>query len=174
MRASKFAVAVASCLVASVMGTASFIDSGDFKRELHKGDGNDHQQLRHANSGEETWPVEYPDFTIEFNNADDTVGPDRRTEGWEMSETSMIGLAVGFISTWVFILFALVNIIWDEAKRHSEFTADVNKGLETLSAEPFNYDEPKIQALLEEFNVRDAQDEQAALEAERKELAEIN
>ena len=141
MRASKTAVAVATCLVASAMGSESFIDSGDFKRELHKGDGQDHQKLQHSNEPGVEFDVEYPDFTITFANGPETYGADYRTEGWEMSETSMYGILVGFIATGIFIIFALINIIWDEAKRHSEFTMNVVNGFDTLRAEPYNYDD---------------------------------
>ena len=86
----------------------------------------------------------------------------------------MYGLIVGFAATIIFIIFALINIVIDEVQRHADFTNKVETSLDALRAEPFNYSEDAIRALEEEFAVRDAQDEAAALEAERKELAEIN
>ena len=174
MRASKKAVAVATCLVASVMASESFVDSGDFRRELHKGDGGDHQTLYHANEPENPVEVEYPAFTRNFAQGADTYGEDFRTEGWEPSQISLIGLAVGFATTGIFILFALINIIIDETKRHADFKNKVEAAKDDLRKEPYNYDDNQILQLEDEFEVRDAQDEMAALEAERKELAEIN
>ena len=86
MRASKTAAAVAACLVASVMGE-SFVNSGDFKRELHKGtDDGKHGFLYHATDPTTPEEVEYPDFTETFSNEADTYGKDYRDAGWEISE----------------------------------------------------------------------------------------
>ena len=85
-----------------------------------------------------------------------------------------MGLIIGFVCTFVFIIFALINIIIDEVQRHADFSNKVETSLNVLREEPYNYSEDAIRALEEEFAVRDAQDEAAALEAERKELAEIN
>ena len=114
MRASKTAAAVATCLVASVMGE-SFVNSGDFKRELHKGsDNGDHGILFHATAPGDGEEVEYPDFTETFSYGADTYGKDYRSEDWEITEMSTLGLIIGFAATFIFILFALINIIIDE------------------------------------------------------------
>ena len=153
----------------------SFVNSGDFKRELHKGsDNGDHGILFHATDPTVGEEVEYPDFTETFSYGADTYGKDYRDESWEISEMSMYGLIVGFAVTFIFIIFALINIVIDEVQRHADFTNKVETSLDALRAEPYNYSEDAIRALEEEFAVRDAQDEAAALEAERKELAEIN
>lgn len=175
MRAFKQVAAIATCLVASVMGSESFVNSSDFKRELHKGDDNgDHGTLFHASDPTVAEDVEYPDFTQTFAYGADTYGKDYRDETWEISEISTYGLIIGAVCTGIFILFALIQIIIDEVRRHADFTNKVETSLDSLRAEPFNYSEDQIRALEDEFAVRDAQDEAAALEAERKELAEIN
>ena len=142
MRASKTAVAVATCLVASVLGSESFVNSGDFKRELHKGtDNGEHGTLFHATDPNVAEDVEYPDFTETFAYGADTYGKDYRSEGWELSEQSLIGLIVGFVCTGIFILFALTNIIIDEIQRHADFTNKVETSFDALRAEPYNYSE---------------------------------
>ena len=139
MRASKKAVAIATCLAASVMASESFVKGSDFKRGLHVNNTEHPKTLFHAD--DPTKPVEtsYPDFTETFAQGPDGYGKDYRSEGWELPERSQIGLLVGFICTGIFILFALVQIIVDEVKRHSDFENKVNTAFETLRAEPYNY-----------------------------------
>ena len=140
MRASKKAVAIATCLAASVMASESFVKGSDFKRGLHVVKDNNHDKIVfHAD--DPTTPVEtdYPDFTETFAQGPDGYGKDYRSEGWELSERSQIGLLVGFICTGIFILFALVQIIVDEVKRHSDFENKVNTAFDTLRGEPYNY-----------------------------------
>ena len=146
MRASKTAAAVATCLVVSVMGSDSFVNSGDFKRELHKGnvdpDGKGHPGiLYHATKPAVREDVEYPDYTETFSYGTNTYGNDYRDEGWELKPLSLYGLIIGFVCTFIFILFALANIIIDEVQRHADFTNKVETSLDALRAEPYNYSE---------------------------------
>ena len=64
-------------------------------------------------------------------------------------------------------------IIWDESQRHTTFTNRVIQAKDVLQ-KTYGLSEQDIDELDAEFEIREYQDEAALLEAERKELAEIN
>jgi len=118
-------------------------------------------------------PAFYPQYTARFNNAVDSYGIDSRSEDWEASDISMIGIIVGAICTFSFILFALVNIIIDEAMRHAKNAQLVVKAKNTLT-EDFGVEEEEMDQFMADFEKKENMDEKAYAEAERRELAEIN
>ena len=74
----------------------------------------------------------YPEYTREFSYGPGTYDPDSRDPNWELTDISLIGLLVGLGCTLIFLIFAIVNIIIDETKRHADFEADVQRAKETL------------------------------------------
>ena len=130
MRASKTAVATAACLLASVIAEQSFVDSGDFRRELHTKTeanfGHDKYVFR-ADDPTVKIATEYPNFSQTFNNAKGTYGEDRE------QETTWPGIIIGFVCTGIFIIFALTHIIVDEYYRHINFTDQIEEDRKVLT-----------------------------------------
>jgi len=85
----------------------------------------------------------------------------------------MIGLIIGFGCTGVFILFSLFNIIIDEVQRHDKFKEKVEKAKTTL-VEEYEQTEAQLDAIMEEFQLKESKGEKFDEEEERKALKEIN
>ena len=71
-----------------------------------------------------------------------------------MTDISMIGIILGFATTGIFILYALVNIVIDEAQRHTTFKKDVEKASQHLIDE-YDCSDKDIEDLKEEFEIAD-------------------
>ena len=115
----------------------------------------------------------YPEYTREFSYGPGTYDPDSRDPNWELTDISLIGLLVGLGCTLIFLIFAIVNIIIDETKRHADFEADVLRAKETLR-ESYGCDDKEMAEIDEEFDHREKVGDQKDEKAERAELAEIN
>ena len=102
-------------------------------------------------------PAFYPQYTARFNNAPDSYGIDSRSPDWELSDLSLIGLIVGAVCTFSFILFALVNIIIDEAMRHAKNAQLVVKAKNTLT-EDFGVEEEEMEQFMADFEKKENMD----------------
>ena len=174
MRALKKVAAAVSLLLASAIAEQSFIDSVNFaSRSLHQLAEPHDAILYHADEPDKEFTAEYPEYTKTFANGPSSHGIDSRDPNWELSELSLVGLIVGGGCTFIFLIFALVNIIIDEAQRQKDFTNKVEQAMETLKEE-YNVEEKEMSEILEEFEIKDAKGDQFDAEAERAELAAIN
>ena len=170
MRASKTAVAAAACLLASVIAEQSFVDSGDFRRELHtKTEANFGHDKYVFRADDPTVPIatEYPNFSSSFNNAPGTYGAERE------QSTTWIGIIIGFVCTGVFIIFSLTWVIIDECNRHESFTEQIKKDKELLKRE-YGKNNQDWQGYENDFEIFDAKNADQLEEEERAEMGKIN
>ena len=158
---------VGAVLLASVMAQ-SFINSADFM-------GRSLETLRKVerNDGEPGETV-FPKYTIKFSNEPNTWKPDSRSAEWEgASEITWIGLGVGGGATFIFFIFAVINIIIDEVQRHADLRNKVNRVQEQLS-EDYGVSQEELDEMLVEFEDKEKRGDKIDAEAERLELAAIN
>ena len=85
----------------------------------------------------------------------------------------MIGIIVGLGSTFIFLVFAIVNIIIDESARHKELTMKVSTAKDSLR-DSYNVEENEMAEIDAEFFEQEVKGDQFDADAEQKELAEIN
>ena len=169
MRALNKVAAAVSILLASAMAEQSFIDSVDFKgRGLQTG-----EILYHADDPDTPREAKYPEYTATFAYGPETYSIDSRSPDWELTDLSLIGLLVGFGCTGVFLIFAIVNIIVDEAERHEKFKAKVTEAKKTLT-EDYDVTEKEMDEIDAEFEEKEKKGDKKDDKAEREELAEIN
>ena len=90
-----------------------------------------------------------------------------------MTDISLIGLLIGFGCTGVFLIFAIVNIIVDEAERHEKFKAKVTEAKKTLT-DDYDVEEKEMDEIDAEFEEKEKKGDKKDDKAEREELAEIN
>ena len=67
-----------------------------------------------------------------------------------LSETSRVGLILGFAAVGIFIIYANIKVILDEKKRHAKFEDDIVEAETTLQNE-YNVDENELAQIKEEF-----------------------
>lgn len=116
----------------------------------------------------------YREFTQVFAYGEGTYTPNSSNADWAgITQTSAIGLIVGFGCTGIFIIFSLVNIIIDEVQRHANFEQRVERAKETLQ-EDYDVSKDEMDEIEEEFRLKEQKGDQFDAEAERAELAAIN
>ena len=109
-------------------------------------------------------------YTDTFNWSKTSYGPDETFEGG-----MQVGLIVGFISTGIFMIFAVSWLIYDEVKRHETFKRQVEEDWARLQRYVGSDPEDKRKYELE-FAEREATRKmsKAEAEAQRKALAAVN
>ena len=164
MRASRQIAGIVSLLFASAMA-GSFVDSESFRgRALAN-------EVVHADG--EIAETPFPKYTKSFDNGPGTYAIDSRDPDWQITTTSMIGIAVGGGATLIFFIFAIINIIIDEVQRHADFKNKVQNAMNTLT-EDYDVGEDQLAEMIQEFELSELKGDAFDAEAERRELAAIN
>ena len=157
---------VGAVLLASVMAQ-SFVNSADFRgRALEV------EKVVYHNDGQEATTV-FPKYTAKFANTPDTWAPDSRDAEWKAEPITWIGLGVGGGVTFIFFIFAVINIVYDEGNRHAELKGKVERVQEQLM-EDYGVTQEELNDFINEFEDKERKGDAVDEEAERKALAEIN
>ena len=156
---------VGAVLLASVMAQ-SFVNSADFRGRALE------EKVVYHNDGTESTTV-FPKYTKRFANTPDTWASDSRDAEWKAEPITWIGLGVGGGVTFIFFIFAVINIVYDEGNRHAELKGKVERVQEQLM-EDYGVTQEEINDFINEFEDKEMKGDAVDEEAERKALAEIN
>ena len=156
---------VGAVLFASVMAQ-SFVNSADFRGRALE------EKVVYHNDGTESTTV-FPKYTQRFANTPDTWAPDSRDAEWKAEPITWIGLGVGGGCTFIFFIFAVINIVYDEGNRHAELKGKVERVQEQLM-EDYGVTQEELNDFINEFEDKERKGDAVDEEAERKALAEIN
>lgn len=91
----------------------------------------------------------------------------------ELSETSRVGLILGFLAVGLFIIYANIKVIIDEKKRHQKFEEDIEEVERTLQNE-YKVDENELNQIKEEFAQMESGELGEKNGEEDADLADIN
>ena len=141
--------------VASLMSAAVLAEEALQGRMLHEGDKTKSRSTKY--------------YTDKFNN-----GPETHGEPAEFEGGYMVGAILGFLFTGIFMVFAVINSLWDEYKRHKFYEAKIRSDQQRLQ-ENYNVTPADIQFFIREFEEKErTRGVKKDTAAEQAELAEIN
>ena len=85
----------------------------------------------------------------------------------------LIGMVIGFTATAIFVIFTMIMICADAAKREKDFKAALEEDMQTMA--DLDFTEEEISALKDKFNKRDKMNFDQLKEAEEAEqMAAMN
>lgn len=90
-----------------------------------------------------------------------------------LTTTSLIGLIVGFGTTAIFFIYAVIMICIDESKRRTRYTNDVKEAKRELM-DKYDFDQSAIDNLMKEFEEIDKNRNKPKDESEKQALDEAN